>query len=169
LWQSLHDDAWLQEQLGKAGDAWERWCDVWQDGLLVGDAAAGKLGVSVPWTSRNELRAFAHDLKRFPQEQQAKAANEKLEPLLSGLEQAATDALAAPGEQPEVQAVTQAWLQVLPPFVAAARELGATSDLDNLYERVIEVARVVRGAHHAAMSWPLYRRGVLAALHETLD
>lgn len=168
LWQNLHDDAWLQEQLGKAGDAWGRWCDVWQNGLLEGDAAAGKLGVSVPWASRDELRAFTHDLKRFPQEQQAKAANEKLEPLLAGLEQAATDALAAQGE-PEVQAVTQAWLQVLPPFVAAARKLGATSDLDNLYERVIEVARVVRGAHHAAMSWPLYRRGVLAALHAALE
>ena len=169
LWQSLHDATWLQEQLGKAGDAWERWCDVWQDGLLEGDAAAGKLGMPVPWASRNELWAFAYDLKRFPQEQQAKAAEAKLAPLLAELRQAATEALARLEEQPEVQAVTEAWLQVLPPFVAAARELGATADLDNLYERVLEVARAVRGEYHAAMSWPLYRRGVLAALDEALD
>jgi hypothetical protein len=72
------------------------------------------------------------------------------------------------GQEPEREELAQAWGAALTGLVAAARKHG-NLDLDPLYEGVTEVAREVRGEFHAGMSWPLYRRGVLAALNAAVE
>ena len=165
-WENLHDDQWLEYRLGKAGDNWESYCDVWREALLDGAEAGEKLGLEVPWDD-NERRSLINKVRSFPEKLATGRAAGKLAPLLAKLQAGASGACRKLGQQPAGEEIAEAWRGALAKLVAAARATGPLS-LDPLYEGVVEVARELRSEYSPDVSWPLYRRSVLAALDKAI-
>ena len=161
-WKSLHDETWLAAMLEKAGENWERYCDLWLESLREGYRAAARERRSLPWDEDAAL-SLVYSVRDLPAKLEAERASQALEPLLRALKARVREACGKLGPEPESAELAQAWGAALTGLVAAARKHG-NRDLDPLYEGVTEVAREVRGEFHAGMSWPLYRRVVLAAL-----
>ena len=162
-WKNLHDETWLAARLEKAGENWERYCDVWLESLREGYRAATRERRSLPWDEDSAF-SLVYSVRDLPAKLEAERASQALEPLLRALKARVREACGKLGQEPESAELAQAWGGALTGLVTAARKHG-NLDLDPLYEGVTEVAREVRGEFHAGMSWPLYRRVVLAALN----
>jgi hypothetical protein len=162
-WKNLHDETWLAARLEKVGENWEQYCEVWLESLREGYRAAARERRSLPWDEDAAL-SLVYSVRDLPAKLEAERASQALEPLLGALKARVREACGKLGQEPESAELAQAWGGALTGLVTAARKHG-NLDLDPLYEGVTEVAREVRGEFHAGMSWPLYRRVVLAALN----